>query len=200
MVWVLQFLVLVFTAAVWWLARRDLTARAAEARAPVEEDWTRLRITVEQLMVELERRAIVAEQRIYEAEQRLRVVEQRLHASLAQAEAAGGDLIPPLSVMPAPPAQERASAPAPVSVAAAEPVHPVPLAVEEKVEAALPAAAPALPAAPPPLHLTPENARYLPVFALADAGQADAAEIARQTGLPRGEVDLLLSLRPRRAG
>lgn len=237
MAWVVQFLVLAFTAVLWWLARRDLTARAADARAPAAEDWARLRVTVEQLMVELERRAVVAEQRIYEAEQRLRLVEQRLQASLAQAESTQGLAVAPATTLPAAPAMEDVmpapertgeaallavapkiggnAAPAPSLSLAERPTAPAlpvaekttapSLAVAEKTTAPdLPAAASAPPvspvSAPPPLHLTPEEARYLPVYALADAGEADAAEISRQTGLPRGEIELVLSLRIRCPG
>ena len=41
--------------------------------------------------------------------------------------------------------------------------------------------------------------RYEPVYALLASGVADPVEIARRTGLGRGEVDLILSLRDRRA-
>ena len=41
--------------------------------------------------------------------------------------------------------------------------------------------------------------RYAPVYALLASGVSDPVEIARQTGLGRGEVDLILSLRDRRA-
>ena len=37
------------------------------------------------------------------------------------------------------------------------------------------------------------------MYALLASGVADPVEIARQTGLGRGEVDLILSLRGRRA-
>ncbi len=200
-------------AAFWWLARRDLTAQAADARAPAAEEWVRLRVTVEQLMVELERRAVVAEQRIYEAEQRLRLVEQRLQASFAHAESGGGASVAPAS--PAPPAPglgEAAPAPPPRAEAPPMPAGlgvlgdaapaPAPAMTEKPILPILPAAQ-MLPtetqtAAPPPLHLAPEEARYQPIHALADAGEADAGEIARQTGLPRGEIELVLSLRARR--
>lgn len=39
--------------------------------------------------------------------------------------------------------------------------------------------------------------RYAPVYELAAAGVADAGEIARRTGLGRGEVELILGLRAR---
>ena len=50
-----------------------------------------------------------------------------------------------------------------------------------------------LPAGPLP------DPRYEPVYALLASGVADSVEIARRTGLGRGEVDLILSLRDRRA-
>lgn len=224
MAWVFQFLVLALTALLWWLARRDLTSKAADARAPAAEDWARLRVTVEQLMVELERRAVVAEQRIYEAEQRLRLVEQRLQAAFTRADLAPGASAAPEPPVPlvsgvgafAPPAARAVSGSAepmpvlPTLSGAAPLTAPLllpgaaapPLAVDMSLRSAsfveAEPAAPALPAAPPPLRLTPEEARYLPVYALADAGQTDPAEIARQTGLPRGEIELVLSLRARR--
>lgn len=43
------------------------------------------------------------------------------------------------------------------------------------------------------------DARYAPVYALADSGVSDLAEIARRTGLGQGEVGLILSLRARRS-
>jgi len=268
MAWVFQALVLALTALLWWLARRDLTSKAADARAPAVEDWARLHVTVEQLMVELERRAVVAEQRIYEAEQRLRLVEQRLQASFVRAEIAHGSgaapeeasppallsfaaapapamntdlpaqksgnftsavpdvspavpltapLPPPEAAAPPPAAEIFPAVSAPVSAAQAAPVPPreeplftstpEPPVVPDLPTMPLPPA-PDLPTmqlppaprpvSPPPSHLAPEEARYLPVFALADAGETDAGEIARQTGLPRGEIELVLSLRARR--
>ena len=52
---------------------------------------------------------------------------------------------------------------------------------------------PAVPAEPPP------DPRYEPVYALLASGVVDPVEIARRTGLGRGEVDLILSLRGCRA-
>ena len=43
------------------------------------------------------------------------------------------------------------------------------------------------------------DARYAPIYALLDAGVSDPQEITRRVGLSRGEVDLILSLRERRA-
>ena len=41
--------------------------------------------------------------------------------------------------------------------------------------------------------------RHAPLYALLDQGITDPVEIARRTGLGRGEVELILSLRARRA-
>lgn len=234
---VLQFLVLALTAALWWAARRDLALKAADARTPVVEDWARLHVTVEQLMVELERRAVVAEQRVYTAEQSLQQVEQRLQAALAHASdaqsvgaASGPSAAPVPGALSAVPTGEPAvpvqasiavvdrggpeaavaplSAAPPLTVAGPPPgtaiagtTAPAPLADTAgraipfvEWEPSLPARASA-PQDPPPV---PQDPRYLPVYALADAGETDAAEIARRTRLPRGEVELVLSLRARR--
>ena len=63
---------------------------------------------------------------------------------------------------------------------------------------------PALPVSSAPFSLprTPAatvapNAQYAPVYALLDEGVSEASEIARRTGLSRGEVDLILGLRAR---
>ena len=52
---------------------------------------------------------------------------------------------------------------------------------------------------PKPERPAEPDPRYGPVYALIDTGISDPVEIARQTGLGRGEVDLILSLRGRRA-
>ncbi len=72
--------------------------------------------------------------------------------------------------------------------------------------AARPAAPIAVSAAPVPVvpaaasRPAPEaDPRHQPVFALLAEGILDPAEIARRTGLGRGEVDLILSLHARRA-
>ena len=48
-----------------------------------------------------------------------------------------------------------------------------------------------------PATTVPPNAQYAPVYALLDEGVSEASEIARRTGLSRGEVDLILGLRAR---
>ncbi len=60
----LQFIVLALTVTLWWLARRDLTQRAAQVRAGEAQEMERLRAGVEALAADLERRAEAAEQRL----------------------------------------------------------------------------------------------------------------------------------------
>ena len=60
------------------------------------------------------------------------------------------------------------------------------------------AVTPASAASTPELRPVPDP-RFVPVYALLEAGISDPLEIARQTGLERGEIDLILSLRDRRA-
>ena len=59
-----QFLVLAFTALVWWLARRDLTANASRLRAASSAEVDRLRETVEALTAALEERVTTEEKRL----------------------------------------------------------------------------------------------------------------------------------------
>ncbi len=182
MTFVLQMLVLALTALLWWVARRDLSARALSLRPPDSEDWERLRMTVEQLMAELERRAIVAEQRIVETEARLLMAEHHVRETLQRASA-----LPAAPASIAPPVPAAPVAPVPPASAA-----PVPASPREDA----PGAGVSLPPTPP--APSPAEAHYAPIHALADAGETDAAEIARRTGISRGEVDLVLSLRGRR--
>jgi len=58
---------------------------------------------------------------------------------------------------------------------------------------------PFCPSSPPSTVVEPEIASHASLYALLDEGVTDPAEIARRTGLGRGEVDLILSLRARRA-
>ena len=62
-------------------------------------------------------------------------------------------------------------------------------------------APPAAPSAAGPgsSSATAADARYEAIYALLDAGVSDPQEITRRAGLSRGEVDLILSLRDRRA-
>lgn len=132
----LQFLVLAVTAALWWLARRDLTARAAETGSRARAEWEALRATVEALIADLEAR-------VEEADRRLaaRIAEART----APEAPAGSDV--PAGAEAEPPARDD---------------------------------------------------RYARVHELEAAGVRDPVEIARRTGLGRGEVELILGLRGRR--
>ena len=133
-----QGLVLVFTAALWWIARRDLAARVPPPALPSSNadtaDLEQLCATLETLVTNLARRLDAVE----------RASESR----------------------PPPPNPGGAES------------HRA-----ERLEAADPLPDP----------------RYEPVYALLASGIADPVEIARRTGLGRGEVDLILSLRDRRA-
>lgn len=143
-----QFLVLAFTGAVWWLARRDLAARPAPPVAPQADtqEMEQLCATLEALVTDLAGRVEALERRM----------ERRK----------GGQGNP-------------APMPSPVGMRS-----PHPLVLSD-------VAAPPLP--------EPESASHASLYALLDEGVTDPAEITRRTGLGRGEVDLILSLRARRA-
>lgn len=140
-----QLFVLCLTALVWWLARRDLIRRTLEARGPALAEWERLRGTVEELILDLERRAAAAEQRITDAELRLSSSDMRIISA-----------VPP----------ELGKVLSAISRDAQQEAH---------------------------------ETRFAPVYALLDQGETDAAEIARRTGLARGEIELILGLRARQA-
>ena len=142
---------LVFTGALWWIARRDLAARPAPpppvALAEIA-DLEQLCATLETVVTDMARRLDALERGVPTVDP------PRLSEAPAER---GGDLL-----------------------------------------AARPAAIPAAPALAP--RPAPEaDPRHQPVFALLAEGVTDPAEIARRTGLGRGEVDLILSLHARRA-
>lgn len=151
-----QFLVLAFTGAVWWLARRDLGSRPASPPPTAQADAREL----EQLCMTLE--ALVTDLTV------------RMEAAEQQLQQAGASLAAPAPV-PAP-------RPAPVPATSVLPPS---------------ASFPVLSQDPPAAE--PEIAAHAPLYALLEAGVTDPAEITRRTGLGRGEVDLILSLRARRA-
>jgi len=141
-----QLLVLVFTGALWWIARRDLAARvpppvppATPSQAADTSELEQLCATLETLVTSLARRLDAVE------------AAQSVPPSFSDPVTSFGPTIPEPISQPKP---ER-------------------------------------PAEPDP--------RYGPVYALIATGISDPVEIARQTGLGRGEVDLILSLRGRRA-
>lgn len=135
-----QLLVLVFTGALWWIARRDLAARAAPPVLPAAPGRTADTAEMVQLCATLETLASSLARRLEAVE----AAQVQGGSFRLEAAAASG------------PQEER-------------------------------------PAQPEP------DPRYAPVYALLAAGVSDPAEIARQTSLNRGEVDLILSLRGRRA-
>ena len=164
-----QLLVLGATGVLFWLARRDLTSRASSVPPPPD---TR---ELEQLCVTLE--ALVTD------------LSRRLDRVERQAAQVAPALVPP----------------APNSGGAGKKLDGVGVLLAAPSDSAKPK---------PPLRLgeggeivpgrglsaeEAPDARYAPVYALLDAGETDPQEIARRTDLSRGEVDLILSLRARRA-
>lgn len=133
-----QVLVLVFTAALWWIARRDLATRVPPPAPPPSAETSADTAELEQLCATLETL-------VTSLARRLDAVESTAlsEAFVPPAAQPTPDLLPPASPLPDP--------------------------------------------------------RYAPVYALLASGVADPVEIARRTGLGRGEVDLILSLRDRRA-
>ena len=164
-----QGLVLVFTGALWWIARRDLLSRAASPPAVDTADLEQLCATLETLVTNLSRRLDAVE-----------AVGQK-NAETRQSSRE------PLPIFEMPPRLLEPAFAEPVSISA----EPVPVPAEPAF--AVPVFAEAVPADPLP------DPRYTPVYALLASGVSDPIEIARQTGLGRGEVDLILSLRDRRA-
>lgn len=138
-----QFLVLVFTGALWWMARRDLSNRALPPPAvPESADTQNAKIQdLEQLCVLLE----------------------TLTTDLARR-------VEALEHTPRPAAVSK-------SGLGADPPKPEPAKQE------------------PETDLDPRHAQMADLVA---SGVSDPAALARQTGLGRAEVDLLLSLRSRR--
>ena len=134
-----QFLVLVFTGALWWLARRDLSSRPLPPPATPAD--TR----------ELEQLCVTLEALVTDLAGRLEAVERQKDVERQRMEVRGD--------------------PAPTSV----------------------------PVSSPAASAEPEAASHAALSALVAEGVTDPAEIARRTGLGRGEVDLILSLRARRA-
>lgn len=162
-----QFLVLAFTGALWWLARRDLGARPAPPAAPETDtqELEQLCVTLEALVTDLARR--------------LEAIER------GPQQGVGARLIAP------------SSPPAPISPALLEQGEEEDTIIHAPTLVA--AVRPPAPAPPEPAAANPGSAAHAHLYALLDEGVTDPAEIARRTGLGRGEVDLILSLRARRA-
>jgi len=162
-----QFLVLVFTGALWWFARRDLASRSVPPPATEAQADTR----------ELEQLCVTLEALVTDLAQRLEAVEQRPQ------EGVGARFIAPSLTAPVSP-------PAPLL-----PVLPEQGANEQGAMNRAPTGL----SDPAPPGLGAGGASHAPLYALLDEGVTDPAEIVRRTGLGRGEVDLILSLRARRA-
>ncbi|BDI34382.1 hypothetical protein CCAX7_64330 [Capsulimonas corticalis] len=229
MIDIAQYLVLGFTAILWWLARRDLTARASRLRASSSAEVDRLRETVEALTTALEERVTNEEKRLSALIAEARSLQSPLTASdgAVPAEHPVAEVLaaPPIMEIPAaqpvavtpvadPAAQASAApeiveepAPTPAPVAAAAVIEPLVETVavtDAPVEAAstdtkaASAPEPETPSEPPsPLHqqILESERRAALVRAQLAIGLTDAIEIARRTGLPRGEVELLIGLR-----
>ena len=143
-----QLLVLVFTGALWWIARRDLAARVPPPVPPAMLSQAADTSELEQLCATLETLATSLARRL-----------DAVEAAQSAASFSGPADAPSLA------APEALGSPEPISQ---------------------------------PELMSQPDPRYAPVYALLDAGVSDPAEIARQTQLSRGEVDLILSLRGRR--
>ena len=173
-----QGLVLVFTAVVWWIARRDIAARIPPSVPGVPLADT---AELEQLCATLESLVVSLSERLEAVEARLPKPKAPKAAVIKPAVELGPVIVP-----------EPVTAPEPVIVP--EPAAELPVAAEPLYETPhilVVAAREVIPEPPP-------ETRYAPVYALLALGLSDPVEIARQTGLGRGEVDLILSLRDRR--
>lgn len=173
-----QFLVLAFTGAVWWLARRDLASRLASPAPAAPGADTR----------ELEQLCATLEALVTDLAHRLEAVERRVaEISDAPGTASAGLLSSgSRSTTGEVSAVALSSTPEGFSLSSS----PALLGPGLSGSAAGPAPGP---------RAESEGASHAPLYALLDEGVTDPAEIARRTGLGRGEVDLILSLRARRA-
>ena len=179
-----QGLVLVFTAVVWWIARRDIAARIPPSVPGVPLADT---AELEQLCATLESLVVSLSERLEAVEARLPKPKAPKAAVVKPAVALEPVIIPKPVTIP-----EPAIIPEPVIIP--EPAAELPVAAEPLYETPhilVVAAREVIPEPPP-------ETRYAPVYALLALGLSDPVEIARQTGLGRGEVDLILSLRDRR--
>jgi hypothetical protein len=154
-------------------AKAELAAKAAEE--PVLSEVRALQRNVKELLAEIEETGdavtLRLESRCVEARELMLALDRRLEATV-----------------------ERESRPAPVKRA---PRRTAAAVVAQPVPAQNPA--PALEAVEPPLVASapsPSATRREAVYALAENG-ADSPDIARQTGISEGEVEMLLGLRLR---
>lgn len=171
-----QLLVLVFTGALWWIARRDLAARVPPPVPPALPDQDAGMAELEQLCATLETLVTSLARRLDRVEAAL---SQTGREETASNQAAPGEAAQTRFPVLSPAALGPAAAAVPERQPEERPAEPDPRDL------------------PDPQHLP--DPRYVQVYALLDSGVSDPVEVARQTGLGRGEVELILSLRGRRA-
>lgn len=177
-----QFLVLAFTGAVWWLARRDLRSRPAPPLSAAPQADTReleqLCATLEALVTDLAGRLEAVERQMADSQRVLPALEVPVSSEKTAPGLGDGER----AVSPVAERLPFDSSLALLVPGLNAPAHP-PLPVPSPEAAAA----------------EPGSGSHAPLYALLDEGVTDPAEIARRTGLGRGEVDLILSLRARRA-
>jgi len=164
-----QFLVLAFTGILWWLARRDLASRPAPPMPAALGDETR----------ELEQLCATLEALVTDLARRLEAVERQMV-----------DTQPVFPALEAPVYSEKTL---PGLGNGERVISPVAEQIRSNAALAI------LPFDNSPALPVPGTQAHASLYALLDEGVTDPAEIARRTGLGRGEVDLILSLRARRA-
>ena len=169
-----QFLVLAFTGVVWWLARRDVSSRPAPPAVPSNDtgELEQLCATLEALVTDLAGRLVVVERQVASPPARSPL------QGAAEGQMQEGQM------------QEGRGDPAPTPLPV-EAGSPRPLVLPGSASASFHVSAVVEP--------EPESASHTALYTLLDEGVTDPAEIVRRTGLGRGEVDLILSLRARRA-
>ena len=185
-----QLLVLLFTGALWWIARRDLAVRTLPPVEPPADtqELEQLCATLEALVTDLARR--------------LEAVERQ---TAAQHPVSSEPPLPTFSEIGALlsaslPSASLPSMPEAVIPETVPPEAPPVLAARPALvmETLAPSVSPWHNAAPPE-EAADDDPRHATLHALWEQGVTDPVELARRTGLGRGEVDLLLSLRGRRA-
>ncbi len=187
---------------VWWVIRRDLARHAGSSASLDEID--RLRKVVEELSTALEGRADVAERRLSKAIAEAQAVQALLDRTLSGvgSQIVRGENVP---ARPKPGQDLLESDVAPIGSGGQstleEPIADEVTAVgvvpqqqssaDEESESAQDVEPGAVPAEPP------EDSRYAAIYALVASGVTDSIEIARRTGLGRGEVELHMGLHAR---
>jgi len=189
---ILLVLVVLSIAVVLWRTHRRLAGsqRARPRRSAPEEDTRDVRRTMERLLVELhevsremngrlDTKISVLNNLIREADEKIRHMETLV--AEARSMSASADAAPPRR-----------------SVAPREPIGPTPdgsAPLGGRSSDARPARRRGSPSSAPNGVAPPP--RYAEIYALADQG-LDPTQIAQQTGVPTGEVELILGLRGRK--